>query len=116
MLKRTASGWSEPQPLRSYINTEGGMTTQPNVVHRNGKEYLFFTSDRKGGRGEDDIYSFELPELQIAVNGTLRDMSTKKAIVDAEILLIGSDGSRQSTRSKADGAYSFKLNQYVDYM
>ncbi|MDR1760965.1 MAG: tetratricopeptide repeat protein, partial [Bacteroidales bacterium] len=86
------------------------------IIFQGYKEKGLFTSNRKGGRGEDDIYSFELPDLQLAVNGKLRDMSTKKAIADAEILLIGSDGSRQSTRSKEDGSYSFKLNQYVDYI
>lgn len=99
--------------MQSPINSSGDDFA---IIFQGSTEKGLFTSNRKGGRGEDDIYSFELPELQIAVNGTLRDMSTKKAIVDAEILLIGSDGSRQSTRSKADGAYSFKLNQYVDYI
>ncbi len=86
------------------------------IIFQGSTEKGLFTSNRKGGRGEDDIYSFELPELQLAVTGTLRDMSTKKTIVDAEILLIGSDGSRQAVRTKADGSYSFKLNQYVDYI
>ncbi|MDR0941225.1 MAG: OmpA family protein [Bacteroidales bacterium] len=99
--------------MQSPINSSGDDFA---IIFQGSTEKGLFTSNRKGGRGEDDIYSFELPELQIAVTGKLRDMSTKKPIADAEILLIGSDGSRQSTRTKAEGEYSFKLNQYVDYI
>ena len=99
--------------MQSPINSSGD---DFGIIFQGNTEKGLFTSNRKGGRGEDDIYSFELPELQLVVTGKLRDMSTKKPIVDAEILLIGSDGSRQSVRSKIDGAYSFKLNQYVDYI
>ncbi|MDR2962246.1 MAG: OmpA family protein [Bacteroidales bacterium] len=99
--------------MQSPINSSGD---DFGIIFQGSTEKGLFTSNRKGGRGEDDIYSFELPELQLVANGKLRDMSTKKPIADAEILLIGSDGSRQSVRSKPDGAYSFKLNQYVDYI
>jgi peptidoglycan-associated lipoprotein len=47
------------------------------IVFQGNKEIGLFTSNRRGGRGEDDIYSFELPELQILVNGKLLDASTK---------------------------------------
>ncbi len=56
MIKRTGSSWSEPQRLRDYINQPGFTTTHPNVYHIDGKEYLFFTSDREGGKGGMDIW------------------------------------------------------------
>jgi peptidoglycan-associated lipoprotein len=86
------------------------------IIFQGNKEIGLFTSNRKGGRGEDDIYSFELPELQIAVKGKIIDASNKKPIADADITLIGSDGSLVTAQSKKDGTYSFKLQQYTDYI
>lgn len=56
VMKRNASGWTDPVRLRDYINMEGTTTTQPCVVHRDGKEYLYFVSDREGGLGGLDIW------------------------------------------------------------
>lgn len=86
------------------------------IVFQGSKEVGLFSSNRKGGRGEEDIYSFELPELQILVKGKLLDASNKRAIPEGEVTLIGSDGSLQTTESKKDGTYSFKLNQYTEYI
>lgn len=86
------------------------------IVFQGNKEAGLFTSNRKGGRGEDDIYSFELPELQIFIKGKLIDASNKRVISEGDLTLIGSDGSLQTSQSKKDGTYSFKLNQYTDYI
>lgn len=118
MLKRTASGWSEPQPLRSYINTEGGMTTQPNVVHRNGKEYLFFTSDRKGGRGGMDIWStqrdlstdsddFDMPQNLGALVNTEGDELTPFYDAESSTMYFASNG-----RPTLGGFDMFKANGF----
>ncbi len=48
--------WSAPQKLREYINMEGVTTTHPFVVHKNGKEILYFASNRGGGQGGMDIW------------------------------------------------------------
>lgn len=56
MTKREASGWSQPEKLRDYINAPGFTTTQPFVVHDRGIEFLFFASDRTGGEGGMDIW------------------------------------------------------------
>ena len=57
VLKRTDKGWSAPLKLSERINTEGGVTTQPYVFHKEGKEILLFASDRKGGKGGMDIWN-----------------------------------------------------------
>ena len=57
VLKREKSKWSAPIRLRDYINIESAnTTTQPWVVHQNGQEILYFSSDREGGYGEMDIW------------------------------------------------------------
>ncbi|MEL7162819.1 MAG: hypothetical protein AAFN92_18825, partial [Bacteroidota bacterium] len=68
--------WSNPVKLD--LNTAGYSTAQPNVGKdlATGKEYLFFASDRPGGKGGMDIYraaiqgdgSVSTPENLTAVN------------------------------------------------
>jgi hypothetical protein len=47
--------------LPSPVNMEGFTNTQPNCSYdKNGKELLFFASDRPGGKGETDIWYCEV--------------------------------------------------------
>jgi hypothetical protein len=60
-LRRTEAGWGAPERLRPYINLEGSRTLFPQVSQSDGVEYLFFSSDRKGGFGGLDLYVCERP-------------------------------------------------------
>ena len=59
--------WGSTKELK--LNSASSTTTQPMSFYKNGKEYLFFVSDRKGGFGKLDIWytkrkengSFETP-------------------------------------------------------
>lgn len=61
--------WTELQKLPAPINVSGSNTTQPCLSELNGKEVLFFSSDRAAGEGAMDIWyaymnangSFETP-------------------------------------------------------
>ena len=57
VLKRSEKGWSAPAKLAERINTEGAITTQPYVFHRDGKEILLFSSNKSSGLGGMDIWS-----------------------------------------------------------
>ena len=48
--------WSKLKALPSQVNLQGSNNTQPNIGVINGEEYLFFSSDRKGGMGGQDIW------------------------------------------------------------
>lgn len=56
VTKRSANGWTAPERLPDYINVQGVNTTQPAVAHSNGQEYLYFSSNREGGRGGLDLW------------------------------------------------------------
>lgn len=60
-LRRLEAGWAEPERLRGYINLEGSTNMFPQVAQAEGLEYLFFSSDRKGGFGGLDLYVCERP-------------------------------------------------------
>lgn len=56
MTKKSGSVWSQAQRLPSSINMDNYTATQPNVVHENGKEILYFASNRPNGQGGMDIW------------------------------------------------------------
>lgn len=55
--ERTTNGnWTQPEALPSPINLAGANNAFPHVNFENGRELLFFSSDREGGRGGMDLY------------------------------------------------------------
>ncbi len=96
--------WGKPENLKFPVNStydDFGI-----VFHRTRNEG-FFTSNRKGGRGGDDIYSFVLPPLIYTLKGTIRNEKSLAAVQEVTINLEGSDGSSVETKSGLDGNYSF---------
>ncbi len=59
---------------------------------KTGNERGIFSSTRKG-KGNDDLYSFELPPLKFNVTGLVKDEKTGAAITGSLVQLIASDGS-----------------------
>lgn len=75
----------------------------------------FFSSNRGDGRGYDHIYSFELPDLRITINGWVTDHD-EEPIPGAVVRIVGNDGSMQRTASGAQGEFSFALQRGVRYV
>ena len=103
--KKLQTGWEKPQNLGYPINTfgeESGLS-----ISSNGR-LAFFASDKKGGNGGFDIYSFELPEkLRPAavtyVKGRVFDKITKEPL-DAKIQIINIKNSQISYDDISDPA------------
>jgi outer membrane protein OmpA-like peptidoglycan-associated protein len=79
-----------------------------------------FTSNRKGGVGDDDIYLIEevVPfnfEVEIPVKGTLQDLISKDFLKEAQVVLLdNNDNVIAKTKTDDKGNYSFdkiKTNQ-----
>ncbi len=75
----------------------------------------FLSSDREGGKGGDDIYSWYLPPLVFTVSGKVFDADTKGNIEGATIELFGSDGSSIPYKTDKTGAYKFDLKPETSY-
>jgi len=80
--------WGKPMNLGYPINTSGDENSV--LVGSDGK-LAFFASDREGGFGDLDLYSFELPEAARAtpvnyVAGRVSDITTAKS-VEADVQL-----------------------------
>ena len=56
VTKRAGDVWTPPEKLRDYINLAGATATHPFVMHKDDKEYLFFSSNREGGQGGMDLW------------------------------------------------------------
>jgi peptidoglycan-associated lipoprotein len=88
------------------------------IIFENDNERGYFTSRRKGGRGGDDIYSFRLdiPVVEYALEGVVRDAQTKTLLSRAEVVLNGSDGTTLKRTTEKDGAFQFRLSHNTEYI
>ena len=85
------------------------------IVFDGNKERGFFSSNRPGGMGYDDIYRFYLPPLKLSVSGSVTDDKTESPIAGAKLIITGSDGSTQEIIVGPDGSFHLKLRPNVDY-
>ncbi|MCM1293604.1 MAG: OmpA family protein [Bacteroides sp.] len=74
----------------------------------------YFSSNRGDARGYDHLYSFELPDLKIVLEGYVTDLD-EEPIEGAIVRIVGTDGSNQRTATRPDGSYTFKLQRGVSY-
>ncbi|MEL6925026.1 MAG: hypothetical protein AAFO94_13335, partial [Bacteroidota bacterium] len=59
VILRKDNEWSQPIRLPDYVNETGKTTTHPHVVFQEGKEIVYFSSNREGGKGGMDIWYME---------------------------------------------------------
>jgi peptidoglycan-associated lipoprotein len=110
--KMTGSSWDEPVNLKYPINSSADdFAYITDTTGENG----FLSSDRDGGKGEDDIYQWHLAPLIFTVSGKVYDADTKAAIVGAKIELFASDGTNIPFTVEKLGTFKFDLRPETDY-
>ena len=90
-----------------------GITFNPNQF-----EDGFFSSNRKGGRGQEDIYSFHLAPIEYAMQGTVIDDYSLQPINDLEVLLIDNSNKTSKSKTNSKGQFSFPtsaMQRGMDY-
>jgi peptidoglycan-associated lipoprotein len=95
-------------PINSFADDFG-------IVFQDEIEAGLFSSTRKG-KGNDEIYSFELPPLKFNVTGLVKDEKTGLAIQSSIVQLIASDGTNLQAETGAGGDFKFLLKPAVDYI
>lgn len=79
----------------------------------------YFTSNRPGGAGGDDVYAFTMHrplEQHFLCTGTVVDDDNAQPVADAEVELLDAKGGVvASTRSDASGRYSFPVQENMAY-
>ena len=119
--------WSVPENLGIPINSsydEMSIVFYPNDSKNNIIERGYFSSNRpyddphnRNVQNEnrsaqtppinDDIFYFELPGLNYAIQGVVRDEKSMQLMKDVRIKLVGSDGTSSETRTDKKGFYKF---------
>ena len=76
----------------------------------------FFSSNRKGGKGDDDIYTFTADpgiyfECNQEITGIARDKDTQELLPGAKIVLLDIEGKELETKfaNEEDASFSFEL-------
>jgi peptidoglycan-associated lipoprotein len=101
-----------PENLKSPMNSAGDDFA---IVFEGKKVKGYFTSNREGGKGSDDIYSFILPPLFFNLNGKVVSTENNEPVQNALIRLKGSSGEMFEFKTPADGKYTFKLKENTSY-
>lgn len=105
--KYSESGaFSEPVNIGTPINSPlDDFAFVINKAHTNG----YFSSNRKGGKGDDDIYSFIISICKEQIAGKVLDKTTNNPIANATVKLIDTSGKVLSElQTKEDGSYIFE--------
>src|SRR5690606_29950880 len=110
--------WTPPRNLRFPLNSPGDDFAY--LVTYEGEEGIagYLASNRKGGKGSDDIYSFtyEKPKIIILLRGTTSDKNTTNRLADVSVTLY--DGTREivaKKRTDESGTFEFVLDRDKSY-
>jgi len=95
-------------PINSFADDFG-------IAFEGTNEKGIFSSTRKG-KGNDDLYTFELPPLRFNVTGLVKDEKTGAPIPSSLVQLIASDGSNLQAETGTGGDFKFGLKANVDYI
>ena len=96
--------WNNVQNMKSPINSS---YNDFGIIFDGLKNKGYLSSDRPGGRGADDIWSFRIPPLKFILAGTVSDVDDQTPIADVNIKLIGTDGTTVEMKSDELGYYEF---------
>ena len=113
MADAQGESWVNVTNLRGPINSSGDDFA---IIFEKEQEKGYFTSNREGGKGSDDIYSFMLPALKFTLSGVVTDFKTKRPVKDAVVSVVGTDGSSLETTTDAQGKYAIDLAPATSYV
>lgn len=95
--------FGEPEVLAYPLNSS---SDDFGIVFYTDEDRGILTSNRPGGKGKDDLYSFRMPELEFCYRANIYDYDTGVPLM-GDVTVQGSDG--QSWQLKADGDGAVEL-------
>ncbi|MBC7384454.1 MAG: PD40 domain-containing protein [Bacteroidia bacterium] len=111
--KGEGTDWSDPINMKSPINSHGDDFA---IILSKDKESGYFSSNRDGGKGQDDIYRFSMTPLVFNLSGVVRHSETKAILRNATVTITNStDTGKIIFKTDELGSYKLKLKSYTDY-
>lgn len=81
-----------------------------------GKLKGYFASNREGGVGQDDIYSFiEQERIRLILKGKAFNKETNSPLANAVVTIKGGNGTPIKVQTNDDGSFKFDLEENADY-
>lgn len=111
-VEKLEDGWGPVVNMKVPINSSSDDIA---IIFENEAERGYLTSNRAGGRGRMDVWSFNLPKLELFVEGVVKDKFTKVILPNSKVTMTGSDGSSVEAITDETGAYKFKLMPNTTY-
>ncbi|MDL2215301.1 hypothetical protein LJC00_03840, partial [Dysgonomonas sp. OttesenSCG-928-M03] len=108
---KKANHWNI-QNMRSPINSQGD---DFGITFFEEKESGYFSSNRNEAKGEDHIYSFEYPTVNVGVEGYIVDKDDE-FVPNAVIRVVGNDGTNEKFNGRQNGTYNLEVKQGVNYV
>jgi peptidoglycan-associated lipoprotein len=103
--------WTKPENMKYPMNSSSDDFAI--VFNLDEPEEGYFTSNRPGGKGKDDIYSFIIPPVYFTLTGTITDDRTLQPVAGAQVSIIGTNGKTAKYTTDERGNYSFNKNQIL---
>lgn len=85
------------------------------IVFQSDVEKGYFSSSRSS-KGDDDIYSFNLPPLKFNLLGVVKDEKTDQPIPEANVKSVSSDGLTVDITTDKNGAFRMLMKAATDYV
>ena len=76
------------------------------LIKNGKKDEGYFTSNRPGGKGKDDIYSFKMPPLEFCYQATVYNFDTGAPLPNAKVTVQGTDGKSYDLTADGNGGVS----------
>ena len=103
--EKTGEGsWDHVENMKSPINSS---MDDFGIIFDGDEERGYLSSNRAGGKGQDDIWRFFQPELVFALQGTVYDKVTNLPIPGALVEVVGTDGSSFNANTDDNGGFAF---------
>lgn len=109
---RTPDGKWEIENMQTPINSAAD---DFGITFAGKKETGFFSSNRNDARGNDHLFSFDLPSITVQIEGIVSD-ADEYPIEDAVIRIVGKDGLNEKVMAKKDGSYKVELKRNNSYV
>lgn len=103
--------WSEPENLLPPMNSfsdDFGITFDRNMKRG------YFSSNRPGGKGRDDIYAFVKREMKTTVTVLVKDLNTKKTLAGVSLYLYRPGRDSVVKKTGDDGRYRFDYKNFSE--